>query len=188
MTVSAACASSRSGSVPQQFSEPQQRAAGHGQGEFRVVDLEPAGVDGGLDVAQRARRQAAVRRQQRRPVGQQDLALLWALTEQPAGQPEAGGERLGGVVDRLGEPVQQRAVRVEHVGDRGLEQLLLAVEVVVEGTHPDVGGLGDLQDRHVELALGDQPLRRLDQRRPGALLAPLQAVDAAPLVRLVAHL
>ena len=75
-----------------------------------------------------------------------------------------------------GEPVQQRAVGVEHVGDRGLEQLLLAVEVVVEGTHPDVGGLGDLQDRHVDLALGDEPLRGLDQRRPGALLAPLQAV------------
>jgi hypothetical protein len=67
-------------------------------------------------------------------------------------------------------------VGVQHVGDRGLEQLLLAVEVVIEGTHPDVGGPGDLQDRHVDLPFGDQPLRGFDQRRPGALLAPLQAV------------
>jgi hypothetical protein len=57
-----------------------------------------------------------------------------------------------------------------------LEQLLLAVEVVVEGTHADVGGLSDLQDRDVDPSLGDQPLRGLDQRRSGALLTPLQAV------------
>ena len=112
-------------------------------------------------------------RQQVESVGQQDPALLRATPEQPAGQPEAGGERLGGVVDGRGEPVQQRPVGVEDLGDGGVEQLLLAVEVVVERTHPDVGGLGDLQHRHVEPALGDQRLRRLDQRRPGALFAAL---------------
>ena len=67
-------------------------------------------------------------------------------------------------------------MRVEHIDDRGLEQLRLAVEVVVEGAHPDVGGLGDFQDRHVDPSLGDQPLGGLDQRRPGALFAPLQSV------------
>ena len=68
-------------------------------------------------------------------------------------------------------------MRVEHLGDGGLEELLLAVEVVVERAHPDVGGLGDLQDRHVELACGDEALRGLDQRGAGALLAALEAVD-----------
>ncbi len=66
---------------------------------------------------------------------------------------------------------------VEHLGDGGLEQLLLAVEVVVERPHPDVGGLRDLQDRHVDLARGDEALRGLDQRRARALFAPLEAVD-----------
>ena len=76
-----------------------------------------------------------------------------------------------------GQLVQQRAVCVEHLGDRGLEQLLLAVEVVVERAHPDVGGLGDLQDRDVDLACGDEALRGPDQRSAGALLAALEAVD-----------
>jgi hypothetical protein len=84
--------------------------------------------------------------------------------------------RFGGIVERRGEAVQQRPVSVQHIGDRGLEQLLLAVEVVVERTHPDVGGLRDLQYRHVDLAFGDQPLCRLDERGPGALFAPLQPI------------
>ena len=74
---------------------------------------------------------------------------------------------------------------VEHVGDRGLEQLFLAVEVVVERAHPDVCGLGDLQDRHVELARGNERLRGLDQRGARALFAPLQPVDR--VVLLLAH-
>jgi len=57
--------------------------------------------------------------------------------------------------------IEQRPCRVKHVADRGLEQLLLAVEVVVERTHADVGGLGDLEYRHVEFAFGDQPLAAL---------------------------
>ena len=73
--------------------------------------------------------------------------------------------------------VQQRAVCIEHLGDGGFEELLLAFEVVVERSHPDVGGLRDLQDRDVDLACGDEALRGLDQRSAGALLAALEAVD-----------
>ena len=65
------------------------------------------------------------------------------------------------------EPIQQRPVGVEDLGDGRVEQLLLAVEVVVERTHSDIGCLGDLQHRDVEPALGDQRLSRIDQRRPG---------------------
>ena len=74
---------------------------------------------------------------------------------------------------------------VEHIGDGGLEQLLLALEVVVERPHADVGRLSDLQHRHVQLARGDEALRGLDQGCAGALLSPLEAVDRALV--LVAH-
>ena len=50
------------------------------------------------------------------------------------------------------------AVGVEGVLDGGVEELLLALEVVVERAHPDVGGLGDLQDRDVDLAGRDEGL------------------------------
>ena len=74
---------------------------------------------------------------------------------------------------------------VEHVGDSGFEEFFLAVEVVVERAHPDVGGLGDLQYRHVELALRDERLRGLNQRGTRALFAPLKPVDR--VVLLFAH-
>ena len=54
-----------------------------------------------------------------------------------------------GSVDRRGEPVQQRAVGVQHLGDGSLEQLLLALEVVVERTDADVGGLSDREHGHM---------------------------------------
>ncbi len=73
--------------------------------------------------------------------------------------------------------VEQCAVRIEHLGDGSLEQLLLALEVVVERAHPDVGGLGDLQDRDIDLARGDECLSRRDQCGAGALFAPLEAID-----------
>ena len=66
------------------------------------------------------------------------------------------------------------------------EELFLAVEVVVERAHPDVGGLGDVQHRHAEPAFSDESLRRGDQRGPGALLASLHSTDAR-LGRLLHH-
>ena len=87
-----------------------------------------------------------------------------------------------GIVDRRREVVKQGAVGVEHLGDGGFEELLLALEVVVERAHPDVGRLSDLQHRHVDLARGDERLRRLDQRGAGALFAPFQPVDRGALL------
>src|SRR5207244_2917398 len=43
------------GVVAQEFSEPQQRAAGHGEGKFGVVDPKSSGVGAGFDVAQGTR-------------------------------------------------------------------------------------------------------------------------------------
>ena len=74
-------------------------------------------------------------------------------------------------------PVEQRPVGIEGLGDGGFEQPFLALEVVVERAHADVRGLGDLEYRDGDLALGDEGLRRRDQGRAGALLAPLQSVD-----------
>ena len=48
--------------------------------------------------------------------------------------------------------------------------------MVVERAHPDVRGLGDLENRHIEFAGGDKSLRGPDERRAGAHLASLQAV------------
>jgi hypothetical protein len=48
--------------------------------------------------------------------------------------------------------------------------------VVVEGAQPHVGGLGDLQDRDVEVPGGDEALGGADEGRPRAGLAPFEAV------------
>ena len=75
-----------------------------------------------------------------------------------------------------GQVVEQLTVAVHHGLDGSLEQLLLGLEVVVEGAHPDVGGLGDLQDRHVRPAFGDERLRSPDESGPGPGLATVQSV------------
>ena len=75
-------------------------------------------------------------------------------------------------------------VRIEDVDNSRLEELLLAIEVVVERTHSHVGRLGDLQNRNVESARRDERLCRLDQRRAGALLASHQPVGG---IGLIAH-
>src|SRR5689334_19031877 len=77
-------------------------------------------------------------------------------------------------------------MRVEYLAHGGGEEFVLAVEVVVERTHSDVGGLGDVEHRHVEPARGDEALRGADQCRPGALLASLHPADAR-LGRLLHH-
>jgi hypothetical protein len=57
----------------------------------------------------------------------------------------------------------------------GPEQLLLAVEVVVEGPEADVGLFGDLGDaRALAPALGDQPHRGIDQGLSCPDLTPVQ--------------
>ena len=142
----------------------------------RSLDVEAAGVHGGRDVTTSARCQAVVGAEQPEDVVEQDPAEFRLAAVQAPGEPEAAGEHLGGVLDAGGEVVEQLAVGVHHGLDGGLEELLLGLEVVVERAHAHVGGLGDLQDRHVRPALGDEGLRRPDEGRPGPGLAPVQPV------------
>jgi hypothetical protein len=72
-----------------------------------------------------------------------------------------------GLVDHLAPLLQQ-------LSGCGPEQLLLAVEVVVEGPEADVGLFGDLGDaRALAAALGDQPHRGIDQGLPCPSLTPV---------------
>ena len=77
------------GLVPKQIPKTEKRA-GHREGEFGVVDVSAARAHARLDVAQRARRETQIGRQQGHAVGEQDLALPRAPAEQPAGEAEAG--------------------------------------------------------------------------------------------------
>ncbi len=115
------------------------------------------------------------------PIDEQNLTLLRTTPEKSAGQAEAAGERFGGIVERFGELIEQGSVVVEHIGDRGLEQLFLAVEVVVERPHPNVCGLRYLQHGHVGLARRKEHPCGLNQRRARPLFAPLQPVDRVVL-------
>lgn len=99
------------------------------------------------------------------------------MPEQAADEPKAAGKRLGRILAIDGELVEQRPEIIEDLVDRGLKQFVLAVEVVVERTHPNVGGLGDLEHRHVELSGRDEALSSTDERPPGLHLAPFQAVS-----------
>ena len=176
MTWSADCGVIALRVVVQQLAQAQ-RSPGHdGKSQIQVADGEPPGAGGGLDVAAGAGRQSLLRSGERQAVVQQHLAEIGPAAVQPAGEPEALGEHLGGIVDVGGELVQRGAVGVEDVVDGGVEQLLLAVEVVVERAHSDVGGLGDLQDRDVGSPVGDEALGGPHECRAGARLAPLEAV------------
>ena len=160
----------------QQLAEGDQGSGGHRDRDVEVLDVEAAGIHGGLDVAPGAWCQAAVGAEQPEHVVEEDPAELRLSALEPSGEPETAGEHLCGVLDATGEVVEQLSVAVHHRLDGSLEQLLLGLEVVVEGAHPDVSGLGDLQDRHVRPALGDQRLRSPDESRPGPGLAAVQPV------------
>ena len=94
---------------------------------------------------------------------------------EPPGDPHAYRVQLGRVGDAGAGPVDQLPPAFQHLFGGGLEQLLLAVEVVVERPEADVGLLGDLGDaRPVPAALGDQPHRGVDEGLPGPGLTPVQ--------------
>lgn len=167
------------GLIMQQLAQPQQRTACHRQRERRIVHGEPAGAPTDTDVTQSPRSQAAVSRDQRQPGVEKHPAHLRAPPEQPSDQPETSGECLRRILAFGGQLVEYRAEVVEHLVDRRLEQLFLTVEVVVERTHPDVRGLGDLEHRHVEFAGRDKSPSGADECRASAHLAPFQAVSGS---------
>ena len=95
----------------------------------------------------------------------------------PAGEGDEGGK-----TDALGRQPVRRAAhrfrdmgagRLAHVADERAEQLLLALEIGVEGAERDAGAAGDAGDRGlVEAALAELLRRRLQQfahRPPPAL-------------------
>ena len=94
---------------------------------------------------------------------------------QPPGQPEALREDVSRVVQARGQLVEHGGEQAEGVVHGGAEELLLAVEVVVERSQAHVRGLGDLQDRDVGRPGGEEGLGRADQRGAGVRLAPVQA-------------
>ena len=159
----------------EQLTQGEGTAGSNAHGQVDVGDLEAAHPCGSLDVASGARSETGLRADELQAVLQHHLAEFRLASVQPAGQSEALGEDHGRVFDPLGQSVQQRAVPVQHVLDGGGEQLLLGLEVVVEGTHPYVRGLSDLEDRRVDSPGRDEGLRSLDQRCTGACLATLRA-------------
>ena len=89
---------------------------------------------------------------------------------------KALGEDQSGVVDVCGQLVEETAEQLKSVFHRRFEQLLLAFEVVVERTQPDVSGLGDLKDRDIESPGGEEALGGADEGRPRVRLAPFEPV------------
>jgi hypothetical protein len=81
---------------------------------------------------------------------------LGAAAALAQGEPDRAGEGQCGVVDVDAELVEQCAELVEHVGDRGFEQLGLAGEVVVERAKADVGGVRDLLDAGLRGSVASQ--------------------------------
>ncbi|MFJ5779928.1 hypothetical protein [Streptomyces sp. NPDC093094] len=67
-------------------------------------------------------------------------------TVQAAGHAETLGVGDCGIVDVRGEAIHERAPPLQRLLHGDAEEVLLAVEVVVEGATPDVGELGDLQE------------------------------------------
>jgi hypothetical protein len=95
------------------------------------VDLEPANLIGGCDVSPRARRQAAIRKELAQSDVEQHANFVGSAPKPPNRQPEAASEQFGGVI-RGWQAVEQRAESIEDFVERSLEQLFLAVEVVIE--------------------------------------------------------
>ena len=110
-----------------------------------------------------------------RPDADQEPGDVGVGPAQPPGDPRAHGEQLRRVGDAGAGAVDQLPPAFQHLLRGGLEQLLLAVEVVVERPEADVGLLGDLLDAGpVPAALGDQPHRGVDEGLPGPGLTPVQ--------------
>ena len=84
---------------------------------------------------------------------------------------------LGGVVCVCAEPVEKGAVGIERLFDRGVEQLFLALEVVVERAHSHVGGLRELEDGSCSLR---KPRNRTREWTPSASPRAIKRSRRAP--------
>jgi hypothetical protein len=158
--------------VPLAHPEEPEHAAGRGaERDLGIGNSEAARGLPSLDVAQGSRRQADGDVQDVQAGAGEEPGDLRVGPAQPAGDPRADGEQLRRVGDAGAGAVDQLPPAFQHLLRGGLEQLLLAVEVVVERPEADVGLLGDLGDaRPVPAALGDQPHGGVDEGLPGRAL------------------
>jgi len=144
--------------------------------------LDALDIPGGLsgpDVAQSAWRQPAGRIHGLQADAGQEPGDIRMRPAQPPGDPQRDGEHLRRVADVRTGPVDHLPPLLQQLPGRRPEQLLLAVEVVVEGPEADVGLFGDLGDaRALAAALGDQPHRGIDQGLPCPGLTPVQPVSS----------
>ena len=155
--------------------QPEQAAGHRAERDLRVGDGEAPGGLPGPDVAQGAWRQPAGRVQGLQAGAGQEPGDIGVRPAQPPGDPQRDGEDLRRVADVRTGLVDHLPPLFQQLSGRGPEQLLLAVEVVVEGPEADVGLFGDLGDaRALASALGDQPHRGIDQGLPGPGLTPVQ--------------
>ena len=130
----------------------------------------------------------------RRPSPSTTLLSIGCCRWRRPAKPVALGEHLGRVVQPSRQLFDVVGVPLESVGDRSLEQLLLGVEVIVEGADAEVGGFGDDADGRVRATFGEQRLGRLDECQRacgpsvdrGRLAAPLEGSSPRPL-RLQCH-
>jgi hypothetical protein len=142
----------------QELPEAERGSHDDGHRELDVVDAEAACSVSCLDIATGTAHDSPVGGGDREAVAEQDVAQLGLSAVQAPGEPEAAREDFGGVVCVCAELVEKGAVGVERLFDRGMEQLFLAVEVVVERAHSHVGGLGEFEDGDVGSAGGEEGL------------------------------
>jgi hypothetical protein len=151
-------------------------SGGADQGEVRTLDGEPPGPSPPLDVAQCPRCQAPAVVQVPRADLDQDLGHCGVRVGKHRGGPVADGEGFGRVLDAGGDLLEIGAVLRQRLGHRGLEQLALGREVVVEGPETHIGAVGDLLDADVVgAAFDEQGAGCLDQGPPRSRLAPVQS-------------
>ena len=141
-----------------------------------IGDLEAAGRDARSQVTHRRPAEDVVgdavgdvqAHEQPRPLG--------LLPRQAHEVPVRDADRLGGVVYPGAPCLHAAQLLGERLLQQGRQELILGVEVVVEGSDRDVCGLGDLGDRRrVEPLLSEEALSCGEQRAARARLAPLVA-------------
>jgi hypothetical protein len=96
------------------------------------------------------------------------------------------GDDLGRILELGGEGVDFSALRGDGLGEDGLDDRLLGLEVVVEGTEADVGLVGDLLDAGAVDPLASGPEDVVLALVEGAVADP-DRTRAAVAGQLLAH-
>ena len=107
-------------------------------------------------------------------------APVWVVTGATDKAAVSGGDDLGGIVEMSRERVDFRALGSDDVGEDGLDERLLAREVVVERAEADVGLVRDLLDaRAGDTLTGEQGSGGVEELRSCRLASPRLPIGAA---------